>query len=78
METGHIGSRFVLLVKHLLLCIFLKIQRGLFQRSFVDSSLQILGSLLWVDQCNALLTTYFHEFQIPNFEFSRMFNQVGN
>ena len=53
VETGHIGLRFVLLLNQLpdffKRHIFLKVQRGFFQRSFVDSSLQIPGSLLWVD-----------------------------
>ena len=57
VETGHIGSRFVLLLnhlpnffkRHLLVHIFLWFKRD----SFKGLLLPILGSLLWIDHCIA-------------------------
>ena len=82
VETGHIGSRFVLLV--IPLPDFFKAPSS---SSYFFEDSKVKGHFLivlcrFLGVCygltNALLTTYFHKFQIPNFGFSRMFNQVGN
>jgi fumarate reductase subunit D len=79
VETGHIGSRFVLLLNHLPnffkrhLLVHILLKNRIHSKVFGCRFLGVCYGLT-----NALLATYFHEFQIPNFGFSRIFNQVGN